>query len=86
MRIVCNNQCNLCMEEVINIVQDDKKVKVFNWSTKITPYEKHRDSKALRHPNTVLWFFDSFEYKNWVGTPNSAIWLFGIRKYYILIN
>jgi len=37
-------------------------------------------SKELRHPNTVLWFFDSPEYKSWVEEANSAIWLYGIRK------
>jgi len=59
---------------------DEHKKKVFDWCTKADPYQKHRAATDLRHPNTVLWFFDSPEYKNWTEGANTAIWLYGIRK------
>jgi hypothetical protein len=57
---------------------DDQKRKIFEWCSKFDPYQKHRNSKDLRHPNTLTWLFDSPEYKKWVEKANSALWLFGI--------
>lgn len=64
-------------EEKAENEKDEKRRKIFDWCSRINPYEKHRNAKSLRYPNTVLWFFDSPEYKNWVENPNSGIWLFG---------
>ncbi|KAK0118289.1 hypothetical protein ONS95_012585 [Cadophora gregata] len=58
--------------------QDERKKAVFGWCSTVTPYEKHRNAKSLRHPNTVLWFFESPEFKKWISEPNSGIWLYGI--------
>lgn len=59
---------------------DEMKIKVYDWCSKVNPYDKHEISKSLRFPNTVLWIFDCDEYKVWVEEDNSAIWLYGIRK------
>jgi hypothetical protein len=59
---------------------DEHKKMVLNWCTKADPYQKQHAAADLRHPNTVLWFFDSPEYIRWVEDANSAIWLFGIRE------
>ncbi|KAG4441778.1 hypothetical protein IFR05_002769 [Cadophora sp. M221] len=58
--------------------QDERKKTVFEWCSMVTPYEKHRNAKSLRHPNTVLWFFESPEFRTWTSEPNSSIWLYGI--------
>ncbi|KAH9221985.1 hypothetical protein DL95DRAFT_326756, partial [Leptodontidium sp. 2 PMI_412] len=59
--------------------QDERKKTVFEWCSTVTPYEKHRNAKSLRHPNTVLWFFESLEFRKWTSEPNSSIWLYGIH-------
>jgi len=64
-----------------NSCGDAYKRKIFDWCSTANPYSKHRSAKNLRHPNTVLWFFDSPEYQKWVEKPNSAIWLYGIREW-----
>lgn len=58
---------------------DERKKMVFEWCSKVVPYEKHRNAKSLRYPNTVMWFFDCPEYQKWAEESNSAIWLYGIR-------
>ncbi|KUJ10376.1 ankyrin [Mollisia scopiformis] len=65
-------------EEQAENEQDEEKKEIFDWCSRVNPYEKHRNSKALRHPNTVLWFFDTPEFKKWSQNPGSAIWLYGI--------
>jgi len=59
---------------------DENRKKLFNWCSSVNPYQKHRTAKSLRHPNTVLWFFESEEWHTWTKEPNYAIWLYGIRK------
>lgn len=68
-------------EEQAENEQDEEKRKIFDWCSAVNPYEKHRNAKSLRHPNTVLWFFDTPELKKWTEEPGSAIWLYGIRKH-----
>lgn len=57
---------------------DEHKRKVFDWCSTADPYQKHRNSKELRHPNTLSWLFDSPEYMKWTEEANSALWLYGI--------
>jgi hypothetical protein len=78
------NQVQMIAEEKAENELDEAKKKIFDWFPNVNPYQKHRNAKSLRHPNTVLWYFDSPEHEKWVSEPNSAIWLYGIRKFWEL--
>lgn len=76
VEVVAKQIQNLAVEKAEN-EQDESRKNIFDWCSTVNPYQKHRTAKGLRHPNTVLWFFESKEWRNWTGEPNSAIWLYG---------
>jgi hypothetical protein len=39
-----------------------------------------RAAIKLRQPNTGVWFLEEPVFKSWVATPNSKLWLYGIRE------
>ncbi|KAF4635076.1 hypothetical protein G7Y89_g3034 [Cudoniella acicularis] len=75
---LCQQQFLKAVEKKIENEKDETKKNMYKWCSKFNPYEKHRNANGLRYPNTVTWFFDSPEYKVWLETPNSGIWLYGI--------
>ena len=75
-----------CLTDLTDATLDERKKAVFKWCSVVTPYEKHRKAKSLRHPNTVTWFFESPEFKKWALEPNSGIWLYGIRKIHRIVD
>jgi hypothetical protein len=43
---------------------------------------KWQDSNIrLRQPGTGIWFIDGDEFKSWVSTDSSKLWINGIRKF-----
>ena len=42
------------------------------------PDKNHRMSLKLRHPGTGVWLTESDDFKRWLSTPHSKLWLRGI--------
>lgn len=42
------------------------------------PDKNHRMSLKLRHPGTGVWLTESDNFKRWISTPDSKLWLQGI--------
>lgn len=42
------------------------------------PDKNHRMSLKLRHPGTGVWLTESDDFKRWISTPDSKLWLRGI--------
>jgi len=44
--------------------------------------QKWQDSNIqLRQPGTGVWFTDGAEFKGWLSTDESKLWIGGIRKF-----
>ena len=42
---------------------------------------KWQDSNiGLRQPGTGIWFTDSADFKSWLATDESKLWIYGIRE------
>ena len=60
------------------IVIDTHRQKILDSLGPCNPDKNHRMSLKLRHPGTGVWLTESDEFKLWLDTPNSKLWLWGI--------
>ena len=60
------------------IAIDTHRQKVLDSFGPCNPDKSHRMSLKLRHPGTGVWLTESDEFKRWLDTPNSKLWLRGI--------
>ena len=69
------------LQNVLNI----KCVDVFNqriaaWLAASDPFSIHDVAIKKRHKNTGQWFINTNEFQSWKDTPESLLWVHGIRK------
>jgi hypothetical protein len=46
----------------------------------LDPEKWQRTNLALRQPGTGIWFTDGDDFRTWLSTKNSKLWIYGIRK------
>lgn len=56
----------------------DRKRKVLGFFNRSNPRSEFEMAKKLRHPLTGLWLTEGADFKDWLATPNSSLWLTGI--------
>jgi hypothetical protein len=54
--------------------------KIHTWLSAPDPYSNHNDAWDRRQATTGTWFTEGECFLDWKGTPNSFLWLYGIRK------
>ena len=60
---------------------DDRRRKIRQWLSPPDPSSNHNAACKKRQPTTGAWFFESLQFEEWKSSPNSFLWLHGIRKY-----
>ena len=60
------------------IAIDRHRQKVLDSFGPCNPDKNHRMSLKLRHPGTGVWLTESDDFKRWLDTPRSKLWLRGI--------
>ena len=60
------------------IAIDTQRQKVLDSFGSCNPDKNHRMSLKLRHPGTGVWLTESNDFKRWLITPHSKLWLRGI--------
>ena len=51
---------------------------VLDWLSVVNPAHNHQVARGLWQEGTGRWIFDIPEYTEWVDSPNSALWIYGI--------
>ncbi|KAJ8125168.1 hypothetical protein O1611_g8472 [Lasiodiplodia mahajangana] len=61
------------------VVINQKRREVLNFFTKFTdPSHDFQMARNLHHPSTGLWFTELDDFKEWMATPGSKLWISGI--------
>ena len=60
------------------ITIDTQRQKVLDSFGPCNPDKNHRMSLKLRHPGTGVWLTENDNFKRWLSTPHSKLWLRGI--------
>jgi Fungal N-terminal domain of STAND proteins/NACHT domain len=55
-----------------------QRAEVLRFFCPVDPQLNHDISLKLRHPGTGLWLTESEEFRTWLNTKNSHLWLYGI--------
>jgi hypothetical protein len=53
---------------------------ILDWFSPIDPSKTHQLARSLYQRGTGKWFIDGPEFTKWHEKPNSALWIYGIRK------
>ena len=53
---------------------------ILDWFSPIDPSRNHQLARDLYQRGTGKWFIDGPEFTKWHEKPNSALWIYGIRK------
>lgn len=53
---------------------------ILDWFSPIDPSRNHQLARGLYQLGTGKWFVDGPEFTKWHEKPNSALWIYGIRK------
>jgi Cdc6-like AAA superfamily ATPase len=64
------------LETRISLTEDCSKM--LRFFCRVDPQRNHDMSLKLRHPGTGLWLTESEEFRTWLETTNSRLWLTGI--------
>ena len=72
------NQLRQRQEADTRIAIDKQRQKVLDSLGPCYPDKNHRMSLKLRHPGTGVWLTESDDFKRWLDTPHSKLWLRGI--------
>ncbi|KAL8723847.1 MAG: hypothetical protein Q9181_007140, partial [Wetmoreana brouardii] len=65
-------------EAETRIQMDEECRKILDSLGTTTPERNHEMSLRLRQPQTGLWLTEGGEFCNWLDTPGSGLWLYGI--------
>ena len=53
---------------------------IFLWLRAPDPSINYSDALLKRQKNTGRWFIDGHQFAKWRDSPNSSLWIYGIRK------
>jgi hypothetical protein len=63
------------------LVADDRWTKFRQWLSPPDPSTSHNSACQKRQPTTGVWFTESQHFNKWKDSPNSFLWLHGIRTF-----
>ena len=63
------------------ILLDQLRQAINTWIEGPDPYSNHAANRKKRQPYTGDWLLTGKVYENWLTSPNSVLWLYGIREY-----
>jgi len=53
---------------------------ILDWFSPVDPSKNHQLARGLHQQGTGKWFIDGPQFTKWLEKPNSALWIYGIRK------
>jgi hypothetical protein len=60
---------------------DEERLKMLRDLGDVNPRKWQDSNIRLRQPGTGVWFTDGPEFKSWLSTDESKLWINGIRKF-----
>ncbi|KAJ8116317.1 hypothetical protein OPT61_g2235 [Boeremia exigua] len=60
------------------ITMNENRRRIFNSFFVVNPHQYYEKALDLRHPTTGFWLTQSDNYKSWIKSPGSRLWLTGI--------
>lgn len=63
------------------LLTDKRREKIHQWLSPPDPSSNHNAARKKWQPTTGAWFVEGEEFEKWKASPNSVLWLHGIRKY-----
>jgi hypothetical protein len=60
---------------------NSRREKIHQWLSPPDPSSSHKAACKRRQPTTGAWFVEGRQFEEWKISPNSFLWLHGIRKY-----
>jgi hypothetical protein len=76
---------NACVAELQiehrTCLADGRRQKLHQWLSPPDPSLNHNAACKKRQPTTGEWFLTSDHFEEWKMSPNSFLWLHGIRKH-----
>ena len=71
-------EMNARREIETRISLDERKEKILDWMSDLTPEKNQQMSLKLRQPNTGLWLTEGEEFSGFLKVPHSSLWCYGI--------
>ena len=62
---------------------DEQSTKISGWLSTTDPSSNYETARKKCQPKTGEWLFKRPEFEEWKEKPNSLLWLYGKRKYYL---
>lgn len=59
---------------------DQERQKIFKWLSAPDVYANHVSNRKKHQAETGLWFLSGKIYRDWLQSPKSFLWIYGIRK------
>jgi hypothetical protein len=65
---------------------DTDREAIIQWLSSTDPSTNHQAACKKAQPGTGKWLLDHKDFQHWRSTPNSRLWVHGIRKLWLPIN
>jgi hypothetical protein len=60
--------------------EDRDRQKIYKWFSAPDVYANHVSNRKKHQAETGLWLLSGKIYRDWLRSPNSFLWIYGIRK------
>jgi hypothetical protein len=71
----------LDMSHITDHLEGTRRERIFKWLSAPDPLSTHITSRRNCQPHTGQWFVKGNQFKQWRESPNSFLWIYGIRRF-----